>query len=58
MLRNCFLFLIAAAMMAQQPRIDQIQNNYSYLLPDTESTNATSGAYRNLLSNFFITKTV
>jgi hypothetical protein len=37
MLRNCFLFLIAAAMMAQQPRIDQIQNNDGDQLPDNPS---------------------
>ena len=38
------LLFLAAAALAQQPRIDQIQNNYSYLLPEHPSYGIAQGS--------------
>ncbi len=39
-----FLMLSTLAALAQQPRIDRIQNNYSYLLPDHPSYGIAQGS--------------
>lgn len=39
-----FTVLTGATAMAQQPRIDQLQNNYSYLLPDNPNYGIAQGS--------------